>query len=47
MTQTRRAIARFALTGFVVACATTGLAGAQWDPYPLKMCRVWQMAKWT
>ena len=36
MTSTRRAIARFALTGFVVACATTGLARAQWDSYPMK-----------
>jgi hypothetical protein len=36
MTNTRRAIARFALTGFVIACGTTGLARAQWDPYPLK-----------
>lgn len=35
MTKTRRAIARLALTGIVIA-GTTGLAQAQWDPYPWK-----------
>ena len=36
MTNNFGAVARVLLTGLVIACAATGIAEAQWEPYPWK-----------
>jgi len=36
MTNTFRAAARVLLTGLVIAAGSTGIASAQWEPWPLK-----------